>query len=88
MLDNPNVLPHLAVPLGTAVFLIALARYFRSRDSLSKSKLPYPPGPKGLPLIGNALDFPRGVPIWEGFSQMAETYRTSVVLTTRRRTYD
>ena len=88
MLDDTGVLSHLAVPLGAAVFLIALARYLRPRGTLGKSSLPYPPGPKGLPLVGNALDFPRGMPIWEGFSQMAETYRTSMVLTIWQGTHD
>ena len=39
-----------------------------------KSTLPHPPGPKGYPLIGNALDFPRGIPLWEGLASMAKQY--------------
>jgi len=79
MFGDTAILSPLAVPLGATVLLIALARYLRPRDFLNKSKLPYPPGPKGLPLIGNALDFPRGMPIWEGLGQMAEKHRTSRV---------
>jgi len=79
MLGDTKILSPMAVPLGATILLIVLARYLRTRDSLDKPKLPYPPGPKGLPLIGNALDFPRGMPIWEGFGQMAEKYRTSMV---------
>jgi len=82
MSNNTEILSRLAIPIGAAVALIALTRYIVSRGSLGKSKLPYPPGPKALPLIGNALDFPRNVPVWEGFSQMAEKYRTSIVRTT------
>ena len=81
MFDDTKTLSSLAVPVATAVSLIVLAKYLKSRHSPSKSKFPYPPGPKGLPLIGNTLDLPRGVPIWEGFTQMAEKYRTSMVLT-------
>ena len=81
MFDDTKTISSLAVPVATAVSLIVLAKYLKSRHSPSKSKFPYPPGPKGLPLIGNTLDLPRGVPIWEGFTQMAEKYRTSMVLT-------
>ena len=81
MLDDTKILSRLAIPLGAAVSLIALARYLKSRDSLNKSKSPYPPGPKGLPLIGNMLDLPRDIPVWEGFAQMGETFRMSMVLT-------
>jgi len=86
MLGGTTILSNLAVPLGVAAFLIPLARYLRSRDSLTKSKFPYPPGPKGLPLIGNLLNLPRDIPVWEGFSQMAEAYGTQVVPTIRPRT--
>ena len=41
-----------------------------------KSTLPYPPGPKEYPLIGNLLDFPLGVPLWEGLSEMAGQHGT------------
>ena len=40
----------------------------------SRNTLPYPPGPKGYPLIGNVLDFPTGVPSWEGFMTMAKQH--------------
>ena len=50
------------------VSVIALTRYFKSRGSLSGSKLPYPPGPRGLLLIGNTLGLPRDTLIWEGFA--------------------
>jgi len=88
MPNNTEILSRLATPVGAAVALIAVTKYLVSRGSSSKSKLPYPPGPKALPLIGNALDFPRNVPVWEGFSQMAEKYRTSIVRTTRWRVHN
>jgi len=79
MFDDGNMLSHLAVPVGVTVSIIALVRYLKSRDSINKSRLPYPPGPKGLPLIGNILDLPRGMPVWEGFAKMAEMYRKLIV---------
>jgi len=81
MLDDSKILSHWVIPVGATVSAIALTRYFKSRGSPNEPKLPYPPGPRGLPLIGNMLDLPRDMPIWEGFSQMAETHRTLIVLT-------
>ena len=40
----------------------------------SKSAIPYPPGPKPYPIIGNLLDFPLGVPLWEGLTDVAKQY--------------
>jgi hypothetical protein len=39
-----------------------------------RSKLPFPPGPKGLPLLGNLLDVPRDVPIWRTFTSISQNY--------------
>lgn len=41
----------------TAIFLLGLA-YFR-RPVKNHSNLPHPPGPNGLPILGNAFDIPR-----------------------------
>ena len=77
MPDYSEILSHLVAPVGAAVSVIALTRYLRSRGGPGGStRFPYPPGPKGLPFIGNILDIPRDVPVWEGFTQMAETYST------------
>ena len=57
-------------PHALAVSVIILVAVHRWR----KHKLPYPPGPKGYPIIGNVLDVPRGVPAWEGFTSMAHKY--------------
>ena len=51
-----------------AVSLIALpTAYF----GLTRRKRPEFPGPKGYPVIGNALDFPSS-PEWKGLSQLAK----------------
>ena len=41
------------------------------RDSTRTSSLP--PGPKGLPIIGNALEIPSSMP-WKTFRDWAATY--------------
>ena len=38
------------------------------------NQLPYPPGPKGYPLIGSLLGVPQDVPIWQAFSSIAQKY--------------
>jgi hypothetical protein len=60
-----------ATTLCTAVFLA-----FIWNGRRNGAKLPLPPGPKGLPLLGNVLDVPRGVPIWKTFTTMAKMFST------------
>ena len=57
--------PHALVV--SAIILVAARRW-------RKHRLPYPPGPKGYPIIGNVFDVPRGVPVWKGFASMAHKY--------------
>jgi hypothetical protein len=45
---------------------IAFLHMFRRRPAL-----PFPPGPKGLPILGNALDMPRENP-WLTYWQWGE----------------
>ena len=33
---------------------------------------PYPPGPKGYPLIGNIFDIPQDIPVWKTFVALAQ----------------
>ncbi|KAF8467541.1 cytochrome P450 [Russula ochroleuca] len=52
---------------------IVLLHIFRRRPVL-----PFPPGPKGLPILGNALDMPCGNP-WLTYSQWGKTYNSDIV---------
>ncbi|KAJ6482515.1 cytochrome P450 [Mycena sanguinolenta] len=49
------------------------------RKFTSKNPAPFPPGPKGLPILGNALDMPTSHP-WVTFSQWGEKYGGLVYL--------
>ena len=40
----------------------------------SEGRPPYPPGPKGYPLIGSVLDVPQDVPIWQAFGSIARQH--------------
>ena len=55
---------------AAVVTVIALAVVRRRWGS---KRPPYPPGPKGYPVIGNVLDFPKD-PMWEEFAKMGEEH--------------
>ena len=61
---------HVGPAFAAVVTAIALAVVWK-RWALAR--LPYPPGPKRYPIVGNLLDFPDS-PIWEGYARMAEQY--------------
>ena len=55
---------------GAVVFI-----YLFTRLVSSKKDLPLPPGPKGLPLLGNIFDLPpAGKPEWEHWHGHKEKY--------------
>ncbi|KAH8103696.1 cytochrome P450 [Phellopilus nigrolimitatus] len=65
-----SILLHAVAPLCASLFLwIWLAR----RKHSSARGCPYPPGPKGLPLLGNIFDMP-GSEEWERARQWGEQY--------------
>ncbi|KAH9985152.1 cytochrome P450 [Russula vinacea] len=62
------------VSLTSALVLVSsLATYFAFRDYQRRRGIPYPPGPRRLPLIGNLLDIPKEFP-WLSFTRLSETH--------------
>jgi hypothetical protein len=66
-------LSDLSVPSFALVFTATFAAYVCWRALRKRSGLPYPPGPKGYPLIGNVLDIPSKYG-WLAFKKYAEQY--------------
>jgi hypothetical protein len=54
-----------------AYAVVAVVLSLLLRKKRSSPKLPYPPGPKGLPLIGNILDIPSTRP-WLTYAKWAQ----------------
>lgn len=54
------------------VLLVLLWQYLR-RETIYPRNLPYPPGPKPLPLIGNLRDVPNGSQ-WLKFATLSQRY--------------
>ena len=67
-------------PLG-GVLLAVAASLVLIRKRRRNDRLPYPPGPKGYPVIGNVLDIPRDVPLWKALMSIGEKYSGRIVFT-------
>ena len=69
-----GVAAHMHSPLSVSVLstaaLFCLAITFTYR---SKNRLPLPPGPPRWPLLGNALDRPRGKE-WHAYTEWGKQY--------------
>ena len=63
--------------LSTLALLIAYS-YIQDRRR-NPARLPYPPGPKGYPIIGNLLDIPNAF-IYKRFREMSRDLGTLHVL--------
>jgi len=60
--------PAITYPLLLFIFILILAKKRKNPT------LPYPPGPKSYPILGNALDLPMSVPVWESFVSLAKDH--------------
>jgi hypothetical protein len=55
--------------------LSLLATFWAFRDRRTRGGLPYPPGPRPLPIIGNLLDIPKEFS-WLAYTRLSERYGT------------
>ncbi|KAK7029624.1 hypothetical protein VNI00_014322 [Paramarasmius palmivorus] len=63
--------PGILYALAGCGFVMVLVQVLYNRTKPNPA--PLPPGPKGLPILGNALDFPQSQP-WVTFAQWAKEY--------------
>lgn len=82
-LDFLDALRTVAIPVVLTGFTVAVAlqllrRHKASRKPSKRTKghdLPFPPGPKPVPFLGNILDIPRKHE-WETFTKWGHEYGT------------
>lgn len=63
----------LALTLDILVLVFSLAAFYAIYDYQRRRGLPYPPGPRPLPLIGNLLDIPKEFS-WLTYSQLSNKH--------------
>ena len=59
---------------------LCAAAFLVMRYKHNSSRLPYPPGPRGYPLIGSVLAIPRDIPIWKAFLSIAQKHSMCLTL--------
>ena len=67
MLNDGNDLYVASLCVAASLVMVWKLRRTRNRARL-------PPGPKGLPILGNVLDFPKDVPLWQTFTSLARKH--------------
>ncbi|KAJ3526568.1 hypothetical protein NMY22_g10111 [Coprinellus aureogranulatus] len=64
---------------AVAVGLVLVTRNVASERRRNPRRLPLPPGPRGLPIIGNVMDIPKEHP-WIGYNELCKKYGDLVSL--------
>ncbi|KAF8895363.1 cytochrome P450 [Infundibulicybe gibba] len=70
--------PLLLLAWASPVIIISLLRIFINSRRGNPRGLPFPPGPKGKPIIGNAQDIPTKDP-WLTYTQWGKEYNSDLV---------
>ena len=73
--DIPAKMDYLNTPTAVVVSLSLCFVWLTLRKKLSPHQLPLPPGPKGLPFLGSALEIDKDEP-WVTYGEWKKTYGT------------
>ncbi|KAJ7688010.1 cytochrome P450 [Mycena rosella] len=65
-------------PYSLILFATAIVALYCLQLRRSRVKLPLPPGPRKLPLVGNLLDFPATF-AWEKYMEWSRTYSSDIL---------
>lgn len=66
-----------AFDLIAALVAVATLAYLRKYFNKHNPAPPYPPGPRGLPLVGNIYDMPKGLTPQEGYLKLSRQFGMS-----------
>jgi hypothetical protein len=63
----------------SGIFSVYILKLIAQKRKQNPRRLPYPPGPKGYPIIGNLLELPLHKP-WLVYQELSRRYGTGIFL--------
>ncbi len=74
-LSQAMVIKDLPFPIAAILLVLVIGVWC---TTLNRRRLPLPPGPKRLPVLGNIFNMPGAVPSAEKYYELTKKYGTSI----------